>query len=252
MKKIIIISVVILFLAGCGPAYEVEILGGSKYYMTLEEALADAMEPDSYNIYGNNAYLGYLQNLWRQAYAKDKRIIERKKLDFLLKQAEMYGPDWHNFEFLREQATNEEVKITIDRKLSEYRQAQREQTQQETEERERLEHEQAERERIEFETKRKELIQNSNGTLRDKSAQQVKKLVDGWREGSWRWQERAKFFSVETFYKVFGQPDRTQFISALNCYYFWYNCKDGVVQIKVHAEQLDDNSIVLIQDLNIF
>lgn len=125
--------------------------------------------------------------------------------------------------------------------------------------RELLEREQAEREaerkQIEFETKRKKLIQNSNGTLRDKSAQQVKKLVDSWREGSWRCKEKPEFFSLETFYKVFGKPDRKQFLSSQfesDSYYFLYNCKDGVVQIKVHAEWLDDNGIVLIEDLNIF
>jgi hypothetical protein len=120
-----------------------------------------------------------------------------------------------------------------------------------------LREERKERERIEFETNRKELVQNSNGTLRDKSAQQVKKLVDRWKEGlgRWKWKEISKFFSVETFYKVFGEPDKKQFLSSQfepDSYYFLYNCKDGVVQIKVHAEQLDDNGIVLIQDLNIF
>lgn len=129
------------------------------------------------------------------------------------------------------------------------------QQEREEEERERLEREQAERERIEFETKIKELIQNSNGTLRDKSAQQVKKLVDSWREVMWLWPEKPEFSSVETFYKVFGKPDRTQFLSSRlspDSYYFLYNCKDGLVQIKVSAHQLDDNGIVIIEDLNIF
>ena len=119
----------------------------------------------------------------------------------------------------------------------------------------------AERESIEFETKIKKLIQSSNGTLRDKSAQQVKKLVDSWRERSWQWEDDYKFFpleffSLETFYKVFGKPDRTQFLSSefewQSSYYFLYNCKDGLVQIKVRAKQLDDNGIVIIEDLNIF
>jgi hypothetical protein len=178
-------------------------------------------------------------------------------LSVLLKEAETYGPEWgilHSLEYLKEQAASEEVKIIVDRKLSEYRQAQYAEKLQQAEERERLKREQAERERIEFETRRKELIQNSNGTLRDKSAEQVKKLVDGWKDrGPW-WEADSKFFSTETFYKVFGKPERTQFLSSQfehDSYYFLYNCKDGVVQIKVRASSLDNN-IVIVEDLIIF
>ena len=225
MKKIVLISAVFLFLVGCG-LYEVEAPGGPNY-MSLDEALAQAREP--YTYYDERGNVPYLYDLER----------------------------------LREQAISEKDKAIIDQKMAEYRQRAAVASQQwirqqgeERKERERLEHEQAERERIEFETKRKELIQNSNGTLRDKSAEQVKKLVDRWKEGSWRWEKYSKFFSVETFYEVFGKPDRKQFLSSGNewqsSYYFLYNCKDGVVQIKVRASQLDDNAIVIVEDLNIF
>lgn len=255
MKKIVIISAVFLFLIGCG-VYRVETPGGTMY-MSLDEALANAREPDSYNIYGNNSYLYDCEVLWRQAYGKDKIILEKKMLSFLLKQAEMNHPDWGNLERLKKQATSEEVKITVDRKLSEYRQAQHAENLWQAKEQERLERER----QIDFETRKKELIQHSDGTLINKSAQQVKKLVDKWIEGSVlpSWQnlakERYKFFSIENFYKVFGEPDRKQFLSSRiepASYYFYYNCKDGVVQIKVHAGRLDDEGMVFIQELNIF
>jgi len=246
MKKIVIISVAFLFLVGCG-LYEVR----GKKYISLNDALARVREPyDSrYSVTGwVMTYLDDLRALRKQALSEeDKAIIDRK-----ISEAE-YS--------LRRAATYDE------RRIKQEIQQERE----EKEKRERLKREQAERERIEFETKRKELIQNSNGTLSDKSAQQVKKLVDSWKEGSpsWRWlgeewkKERAKFFSAETFYKVFGKPDKTQYLSEVEqvlgggyydvyYYYFLYGCKDGVVQIKVHAEQLDDNGIVIIEDLNIF
>jgi hypothetical protein len=96
-------------------------------------------------------------------------------------------------------------------------------------ERERLEREQVEGRRIEFETKKKELIQNGNGTIRDKSAQEVKKLVDSWKEESWRWIDGTEFLSVDNFYKVFGEPSRKQLLSSEfepASYYFLYECKD--------------------------
>lgn len=234
MKKTIIISVVFLFLAGCN-GYEVKTHGVLKY-MSLDDAIAQASSPYTYDV-----------------------IIYPDRVPYL-----------YDLGLLRKQAKSEKDKAIIDRMMAEYRlrktvwvQQQRE----EREERERLEHERLDRERkrerFEFEKKRKELIQNSDGTLRNKSVQQVKKLFDRWKEGSWQWQwqdwakDISKFFSVETFYKVFGEPDKKQYFSSVSgygsdSYYFLYICKDGIVVIEVNSDQLDDNGIVIIEDLNIF
>ena len=220
MRTIIIVSFLLLF-AGCaGWEWEDEAL-----YKDLSKTVALAHErPDFYDSYD----FDYLHNYWSGGGDFSEHFVS----DEALAQIEIEKRKFLQWKYQRE--------------ILQQKQA---------EERERLERKQAERERIEFEIKRKKFIQSGDGTLRDKSAQQVKKLVDSWRDGLWRWQDSSKFFSVENFYKVFGEPKRKQFLSSRlesDSYYFLYNCKDGVVQIKVHAEQLDDNGIVFIKDLNIF
>ena len=248
MSKIVMISVMFLFLAGCG-SYEI-CLGIACEYMSLDEALAQAQN------------IPALENLRRQATSEDdKAIIDQKIVEY--RQELQIQQEWN-------------------RKIVEYRQRQAAhelQIQQEwnrkNEELKRLASERAERDRIEFETNRKELIQNGGGTLRDKSAQQVKKLVDSWKKDNyWGWQQEvwkieSKFSSTETFYEVFGTPPKTQLLSETkftdpqgyeqnivaykaDYYYFLYRCKDGAVQIKVDAYQLDNNNIVIIEGLNIF
>jgi hypothetical protein len=59
-----------------------------------------------------------------------------------------------------------------------------------------------------------------------------------------------EYFSKETFHKIFGNPKRQQFLSP-DSYLFYYDCKDGLVQIKVGAKDLDDDALVLIIELNI-
>jgi hypothetical protein len=71
------------------------------------------------------------------------------------------------------------------------------------------------------------------------------------------WKDYEGFFSAETFYKIFGKPERQQFLSGdglftVDSYFFYYDCKDGLVQIQVSAVVLDDDGIVLIKELNIF
>lgn len=133
-----------------------------------------------------------------------------------------------------------------------------------------------ERDRLEQEQKagigawranRAKFIENAAGSLRDMWAPEIKKIVDTWREGYWACEEndRAEFFSVENFYKVFGRPKRIALIenASLNdappgfiipeedSYYFYYNCKGGVAQIEVDAEDFGQG-IVYIPGLNIF
>jgi hypothetical protein len=143
--------------------------------------------------------------------------------------------------------------------------ARRQEVKQEQEKREQEERDRLEAVRAEFDKSRQRLTEMSNGTLKDKSAQEVKKLVDEWRrQESLRWQlaqqDHAGFlanFSAGTFYKIFGKPERQQFLSSnegfltVGYYYFLYRCKDGLVQIQVSASLLDDDGVVMITDLNI-
>jgi len=283
VKKISLISFALLFLAGCGP-YKV----GQDEYLSLDEALTRVRKQYSdsisrldndrdYHFYyfsrcgENRLYFQGLQDLWRQAPQEDKEIIEKEMLTFLLKELEIYAQNggvsvdnWDvldNLEILKEQTTNEEVRTTIDRKVSEFMEAQREKVKRDREKQEQQERDRVERERAEFEKSRERLIKIANGSLKDKSAQEVKKLLGEWNRQRFLIPEKDKDtfsanFSAETFYKIFGKPVRKQFLSSIgllmvDSYVFYYDCKDGLVQIRVDAGDLDDSGIVRIIELNI-
>lgn len=146
---------------------------------------------------------------------------------------------------------------------------------------------------IQYDLLRKDLdefIKNTSGSLRNKTAREVKQYVDQW-QNMWEQSRKSKLLneamdatlkelnlewydfdyekarekgreisdqfskpdicSTEFYYKVFGKPERTQFVGSLNIYYFWYICTDGEVQIQIDAEQFDEN-LVNIESLNVF
>ena len=51
------------------------------------------------------------------------------------------------------------------------------------------------------------------------------------------------------FCEAFGQPQRKQLIAGK--YYFYYDCRDGTVQIGIDADSLDRENYVCVSDLNI-
>ena len=283
MKKIILILIVFVFLAGCGSGFYS--LGEEDYNLSLDKALALLQERYSDNMYYDHDYFIGLNRLWSEAQVArqddDKEIIEKEMLTVLLKGLDIYrqerqedilhvydhtlfGSLSQGMDFLRERATTEEVKSEAQKNLSELVRARRERESEEherkQEEWEQKEHKRVEVVRAEFERSRERLTKISKGTLRDKSTQEVKKLVDEWRQESLRRELPSKeypaFFSAATFYKIFGKPERKQFLSSIgqftpDFYIFYYNCKDGIVQIQVSAGYLDDG-IVIIKELNIF
>ena len=109
-----------------------------------------------------------------------------------------------------------------------------------------------------------EFIQTGDGSVKNKTTQEVKKLVDRWedrwriRMGTVRMGENAREifledFSLENFYKIFGKPWKTQYIKNAPVnkeYILWYTCKDGTVLITV-GEYAYDDGWVNISDLNI-
>ena len=101
---------------------------------------------------------------------------------------------------------------------------------------------------------RKQLFQEAGGRLDDKSAEQVKGLIDSWRQEEKRWflnqKDYSEFFGKTDFYKAFGQPDKKQLIS--NYYYFYYACKDGTVQLEIDADSLSEENIIRVSEMNIF
>ena len=103
-----------------------------------------------------------------------------------------------------------------------------------------------------------EFIKNEDGSLKNKTTPEVKKLVDQWnyywsdhlieRMGQeWVIQNAEEVFNLEIFYKIFGKPWKTQFME--DSYVLWYICKDGNVLITVG--DVFDDGLVLIRNLNI-
>ena len=132
-----------------------------------------------------------------------------------------------------------------------------------------------------------EFIQSGEGSVKNKTAQEVKKLVDHWRQYWWikcaidnmgsdrdwlrknahrfsgidlkwvgldvDWWQNAKgsnleILSLESFYKIFGKPWKTQFIE--DKYFLWYVCKDGHPIITVSVNEYDEGWVNIL-DLNI-
>jgi len=104
---------------------------------------------------------------------------------------------------------------------------------------------------LEFERRKKEwieFIQSCDGSLRNKTTQEVKKLVDRWKyEGLCSGKE--EFCSLENFYKVFGKPGKIQLTQlsisgfVADAYILWYVCKGGNVRITVDAHVFDEGGV---------
>ncbi|MBN2314353.1 MAG: hypothetical protein JXM79_10515 [Sedimentisphaerales bacterium] len=62
--------------------------------------------------------------------------------------------------------------------------------------------------------------------------------------------EKKELLSLQNFHQVFGEPQRTQYLSLGNIYCFYWTCEDGIVQITVSGSSLDDGTVV-IEELNI-
>ena len=265
MKKVFIISFVVSFIIGCssingsGPLYKVHTQARVEK-MPLDQALARANNRDDViklrsQLYTDEAF--YFAHIgWEEAIEKmDARIEELEQL-----QDEMW------------ERKKQQVEQQRQKELVQFEQAFKPEYKREYEHQKSI---------ID------ELTQYTAGSLKNKTSQEVKKSVDRWQslwEHSRRkaiaykpvdntiellgWEyledvcwskvrelmnqsQEPDICSVESYYRVFGEPKRTQFLSAFGCYYFWYTCKDGNVQIQVDADLLDDN-VVRIDNLNIF
>ena len=260
MTKVTLISVAFVFLAGCG-YYE---LGGEDM-LSLDEALARADTLDDLQFLSEQVHSSAPLGEDEEHYRK----IDRKREEFIRKQREQ--------EEYQQEQERDEHELTFKHEYEREFNRQYEQ---------------------EYELLKSEVttfIQNNNGFLNNKTAREVRKLVEDWQSfiyklpslrekaysnafkyayhenlslynpSGWAWQEAEELartlnkkndlFSLKNFSKVFGEPQRTQYLSMPyygNVYCFYYACKDGTVQIQVSASDLDDDGIVIIKELNIF
>jgi hypothetical protein len=249
-KKLFALFLVLLFSGGCSQ-YEV----GGEGTSSLDDALAMARNRCPGDIYDCYSYWSDLDKLWEHAKGNEKEVIEREMLTFLLKRLEDYGDPERTSVTLRalgEKTTSDDIKKAATEALLKYEQAQEAEAKQK-EDMQVQEQKQAEDIRLAFRESRERLPRIGAGRLDDKSAEEVKKLLEGWTRGvdDLNVDERGEYFSADVFYRVFGQPQRKQFISSDYAYYLYYECKDGMVQIKVLAALLEEN-VVLVSDFNIF
>ncbi|MCL5279695.1 MAG: hypothetical protein M1376_07290 [Planctomycetes bacterium] len=224
------------FLSGCGSVGSYEL--GGEQMLTLDQAIARAS--DTRDLW---VLLSQASQLDRP---NDKIIIERELLSMSSKQ------DPATLESLSRCASSEEIRNAAADALREHEQAQEEKAKREREEQQIQAQKHAEEIRLARKESRQRLIHEARGRLDDKSAEQVKRLVDEWAktptlvDESW---SDPQLFGTTDFYKAFGQPRRKQLIGSH--YYFYYDCEDGLVQIEIDAGFLDKAGCIIVLDLNI-
>jgi len=225
MGKFTVISIALFLFTGCAITYKVQTPTGERNLPIDEALLYVNNEESAKKIYRQwrkmYSYSGYLAN-----YEEEGNRINRKLKGLQNKQ----DLEFQHRRMIEENKKNELAKI--------------EREQEAIRECERLKKEWA------------EFIQSCDGSLRNKTAQEVKKLVDQYNKDKWHECKEEGDYSLENFHKVFGKPLKTQFISGSvsmgGRYYLWYTCKDGNAQITVDAYALDEKGRVVILDLSIF
>jgi hypothetical protein len=253
-KKIFQVFLLLLFLGGCSHNKM-----GAEAAFSLGDALTAARERCPGDIYNCYSYWNDLEKLWDQAEGDEKELIEHEMLKYLLKRLEShYDPLWRTSAALRslgEKSMSDDIRKMATEALVEYQQDLQERQQaEETEVKQKQEEEQKQTEgiRLAFHESRDRLIRIGAGSLRDKSAEEIKKLVDGWMDiysYELNNNDLAKYFGADVFYKVFGHPQRKQLFGY--AYYFYYECRDGMAQMKVPEEAFTEDNIVVVLDLSI-
>jgi hypothetical protein len=234
--------------------------------LTLDQAMARA------------GTAGDLWHLWAQAPTPDKIIIEKEMLSLIEKEMLSRGIGLADLQKLKDFAYSEEVRKAVDDALLQHeqaRQAAEAEAKRQREERQAQAQKKAEEIRLALKEARQRLIREAGGRLDDKSAEEVKRLVDNWRtpQGSGSLEVIPSYdsdidvwvqynadcknsFHAGDFYKAFGRPERKQLISGDGVfnpdhYYFYYECKDGTAQIEIDATSLSKENLVLVSGLNI-
>jgi predicted Zn finger-like uncharacterized protein len=77
--------------------------------------------------------------------------------------------------------------------------------------------------------------------LKNKTIGEITKMVQVWQlKGTW---------PVDEFYKEFGKPKKKLLIG--DEYYFYYDCKDGLVSLKIGKYALERDNLVNIRDVSL-
>jgi len=200
------------------------------------------------------------QETLRQAEQKQKTL---RQIDNAKERAEQKQKTLRQIEQAKERA-----KKRAEQKLTPQRRAEIKAWQTEYEKSIQIEREKQEAKYKRFKEEWVEFIQSGDGSVKNKTTPEVKKLVNQW-EDRWKiWRERMSTryemweitkemlledFSLENFYKLFGKPWKIQYIKNAPVneeYILWYTCKDGIVLITM-GESAYDNGWVRISDLNI-
>jgi len=252
--RIALAAVAFLVLSGCGLVGPYEMRG--EQMLTLDQAMARATTTSD---------LWALHSQAEQAWPDDRIVIEELILNVSLE-----SQDTRTLEMLSRLASSEEIKNTAANAVLEHERVREAEAKRVREEQQVQAQKKAEEIRLAMKENRQRLIRDAAGRLDDKSAEEVKRLIDNWRtpQGSLQvnpydfdvWQQYINdykdSFHTSDFYKAFGQPQRKQLISgdgnfSPDHYYFYYQCSDGTAQIEIDADSLSKENLVLVSGLNI-
>jgi hypothetical protein len=263
--QMVLVLAGLVFLSGCGLVGSYEL--GGEQMLTLDQAIARAA--DTRDLW---VLLSQASQLDRP---NDKVIIEQELLS-----VSSNSQDIGTLESLSRCALSEEIRKAAAEALREHEQVEKEAEQRREEQRAQAQKE-VQKQAEEIHLTRKEamqrLIREAGGTLDDKSAEEVKRLVDRWRAfyplcfgPPLTLPEYGELLrdlidkleqlrATNNFYKAFGQPLRKQFIGGSNgvfsspsYYYFYYRCRDGTVQMRIDGQELSgDNPMVFVSELNV-
>ena len=291
-KNILAVSLVLLFSAGCLRQYVVDgevVYSLDDAFSRAQRNCSDDIFCSSY-LYNLENIWKQTENDEKELVETEMLTYLSKRIDIYGREDRTL----YFLERLIQRATNKEIATTAEKKLSNLEeQIERGILKFKSEyELEFSRHFEQEYELLESEVGK--FVQKSTISLKNKTAREVKKLVSDWQsfiyrlpllrekahsnafeyayidtpswnKSGWAWDKavelaktltkKDKLFSLKNFQKVFGEPQRTQYLSMPyygNVYCLYYACKDGTVQIQVSASDLDDDAIVIIKDLNIF
>jgi hypothetical protein len=107
-------------------------------------------------------------------------------------------------------------------------------------------------------TEEKATISKGSKPLSDKTIDEVRQMVDEWNDGCYKEMTGHNVELSQSHYnylglcKFFGEPDEKQLVEE--DYYFYYECKDGELQLKlnVYGSRTLNEGRIMIDGVNLY
>lgn len=92
---------------------------------------------------------------------------------------------------------------------------------------------------------------NNEILVAEEKAKKAEAIVDAKAKAELEAELGVKSIHAQSlFYDVFGEPEKRQLVG--DNYYFYYNCKEGMVQLDINGYLLDNEDVVLIKSVNVY